>query len=284
MKQLTFKAMMALFLAAAVLSLSSCSKKKLEKATASAEDNNLAESLFSDIFNESSAQNKQADDDLAQTKTGSTFGSLIDTCADVTWTPNADSTYVASVIIDYGTGCVYNGRTREGKILITRDGPWFEAGTNTTITTENFYIDDYKVEGTKTITTTQATIKLTSPFVTASFDVVVQNGIVTCPDGDILTWESSRTHTWTLEQLLPLIIYLRVDGSANGTNRDGVDYTIDITKTLVAKFGCRYIIEGILKITSDDVNKEITIDYGDGTCDGDATITVGNKNAENLAL
>ena len=51
----------ALFLAVCIVNLSSCGKKKLEKATVSAEDNSEAESLFNDLFNQSSAANADAD-------------------------------------------------------------------------------------------------------------------------------------------------------------------------------------------------------------------------------
>jgi len=63
-----------------------------------------------------------------------------------------------------------------------------------------------------------------------------------------------------------------------------VNYAIEITKTLVAKAGCHHLIEGTLEITSDDVNKKITIDYGDGTCDDDATIAIGKKKPKAFLL
>lgn len=272
-------------LIAGMTGIYSCGKKKLEKATTSAEDNDLVESLFTDIFNISSSANHDADDTLGTSKTGSTLTAFTDTCADIkviTDTTNDGQWYAKSIIIDFGsTGCEHNGRIRKGKIIITRDGPWYTVGTSTTITLEKFSIDDYKIIGEKKITTKEAKIQWAWPIVTASFDIVVTDVVVTTPEGGVISWKSTRNHTWTWELSG---IYLKVTGSASGTNRNEVDFIITITKTLVAKALCPYIIEGTLKITSDDVKKDIVIDYGDGTCDDKATITIGNKKSKDFTL
>ncbi len=177
MKTKTLSKIAIFLLIPGIMSISSCGKKKLENSTTTAQDNATSEALYDDIYNNASSANSDYDDTVTS-KTGSAFKAFTDPCAVITYiadTTNSGQWYVKSLTIDYGTGCVWKGRTRKGKIHITRNGKWFTVGTSTIITLENFSIDGYAVEGTNTITPKTATPLqfVTSPWVTASFDVVV---------------------------------------------------------------------------------------------------------------
>ena len=285
MKRKTLKNITIFLLIAGMTGFYSCGKKKLNNATTSAEDNDIAESLFNEVFN--AASNESGKREEGSLKTGS-IAELLDTaaCANVQlfWSTNTPS-YLEKIIIDYGTACTYNGRTFEGTLTITKTGRWYEVNTVTTITLGNdFYIDGYKVEGQKTATTTALDWGPSLGIILrAVFDISVINAKITTPDGKVMTWTSERTHTWTIETTTPFL-FLRVDGSANGTNRDGVSYELTIIETLLWKAGCLHVVDGVLEITSDDVNKKITIDYGDGTCDSKATIAIGKKKSKEFVL
>ena len=56
--------------------------------------------------------------------------------------------------VDYGTSnCDCNdGKTRRGKIITTYTGAYLAPGTVITHTTDNYYVNDIKIEGTKTVT------------------------------------------------------------------------------------------------------------------------------------
>jgi hypothetical protein len=60
------------------------------------------------------------------------------------------------VTIDYGEGCtvIINGEeyTRKGMIKITVTERWFIEGASRTTTFIDFYMNDVKVEGTRTLT------------------------------------------------------------------------------------------------------------------------------------
>ena len=67
-------------------------------------------------------------------------------------------------------------------------------------------------------------------------------------------------------------------GSASGVNKEGLNYTVTITKAIVWKRGCLPLkrimipVEGI-KVKEFENGTSIAIDYGDGTCDNIVTIT-----------
>jgi hypothetical protein len=76
-------------------------------------------------------------------------------------------------------------------------------------------------------------------------------------------------------------VYL-ITGSANGTSAGGTSYTAVIGQALRKELSCRHIVSGIISITPGDKPTR-TINYGDGTCDDKATVTI-NGNVFNITL
>lgn len=70
-----------------------------------------------------------------------------------------------------------------------------------------------------------------------------------------------------------------IHGTANGTNIWGEDYTMTVTTPLRIQAGCRWITAGILVLESN--GNVMTVDYGDGSCDGLVTVTI-NGNLYNI--
>ncbi len=178
-----------------------------------------------------------------------------------------------TIIIDFGEGCVgINGRERKGKILISYTDRRFVSGAVHTMTFENFYVDGNLIEGTRTRTNISAS---TDDYL--RFSIVLENGKVTWEDGTYATreanWETSRIRTPN-----PINDERIRTGSASGIDREGLIYTVNITKPIVWKRSClatdRIMIpvEGI-KVKAFEDGNSITIDYGDGTCDNLVTIT-----------
>ncbi len=71
-----------------------------------------------------------------------------------------------------------------------------------------------------------------------------------------------------------------LDGSASGTNRNQKSYTMNILETLVFKRACVistgiYMpVSGKKKFTSD--KREMFVDYGNGECDSQVNVQIGN--------
>lgn len=294
----------ALVLISGILVMGSCRKAKLNKETTSSEDDAIAESLFDDVFKVVDESAK--DDDVNLGKTGIprdyTFGA---NCATITLAPPNDtaqpSNYVFPVelTVDFGpVNCQGNdGRNRRGKVIATfTGGRYRDEGTSISIKTENYFVDEYQVIGTKTVTN-----KGRNNAGNLEYSIEVDGKVIT-PDEDEITWVSSRVREWiegenttfftidpeTGEWMLfegILDDVYSITGSGHGTNRFGRSYTVTITKALRVQF-CGWIPEvtvGIVELQPDEL-KLRSVDFGDGTCDNEATVTIGKKRSYRIKL
>lgn len=249
--------------------LTSCNRAN--RATDVSEDNDKADLIFSEVFNSTNKYVPETEDEaLNEAGANKSQGlSYLDSCATVTWSLSDDSTYLDTIVIDYGenTTCESNGRVKRGKLNIYMNGRFREQGNSYTVIPENFYVDDHKVEGSKTITN----LGLVTGTLNWQYSVNVEEGVITTPDNEIIQWESSRTHTWKILQG-----QMTIEGTANGVARNGTSYNLAITDPLVIEVGCRWITEGTLELTPDGLDTR-SIDYGNGDCDNDATVSINNR-------
>jgi len=192
----------------------------------------------------------------------------------VTVTPDETSTVQTPkgvLTIDFGaTGCTdLRGNVRKGKLIITYNGRRFTPGATVTTTTENYYINDIKLEGTRTLTNVQS-----STSDAPKFNVVLTNGKATFADGTFATRSSDITREW-IRAANPVDdqLVIKTGSSASGTSRTGQTYEMDVVEDLVYKRLCGFAVDGIKTLVIDQ-NKQISIDYGDGTCDRTITVTV----------
>lgn len=179
---------------------------------------------------------------------------------------------VKTVTIDYGTtNCECNdGKTRRGKVITTLTGPYFAVGTVKTHTTVDYYVNDNKIDGTKTVTN-MGLNSLGQPY----FNVAV-NGTVTLSTGEIIAYTATRVRTMTAGYSTPLIHLdneFDITGSASATISNGSGYTSVITNPLHKKIGCGKFVSGTINFTP--TNKPVrVIDYGNGACDETFTVTI----------
>ncbi|MEQ9404429.1 MAG: hypothetical protein RIM99_12625 [Cyclobacteriaceae bacterium] len=179
------------------------------------------------------------------------------------------------ITIDFGDGCEDgNGRIRKGKIIIEYNERKLVPGAYRIVTLEDFFIDEVQVEGKRTITNTSSDIN-DNP----TFTITLDGGRLTFEDETTATRDATRIRKWVRANN-PLQDEARVDGTASGTRRDGVNYTIEILEELVYKRACRagriFIpVSGIKQITWGD--NVAVINYGDGDCDNVVTITLNGE-------
>lgn len=191
-------------------------------------------------------------------------------CATVTL--DGDKT-AGTITIDFGDGCEGpNGRVRRGIIKIVYEGarrflPGFTAAT----TFEDFSIDGVQIEGTRTVTNTAESTD-ESP----KFNITLVGGKLTWPDGTMATREVNKTREW-VRAAVPANDSLIVNGTANGITRSGNSYNVVNTDIVFRRF-CRWPVSGTKVITTDA--RVITIDFGDGTCDRRATVTVDGQSED----
>ncbi len=180
-----------------------------------------------------------------------------------------------SLTIDFGESNCYDdyGIGRRGKIHVTITGLYQSAGTQIITELEDYHVIDHHLQGTRTVT------NLGADPVTGNlkYSVVEENVTLTAPDGSWTSfWESSRTREWTEGQgtwWWWLDDVYEITGDAEGITRTGIPYTINISDPLVVKVGCPWVVQGTLDLYPDGY-PTFTLDYGNGNCDDNATVTV----------
>ena len=100
---------------------------------------------------------------------------------------------------------------------------------------------------------------------------------------------SDLSHTRVWNRTIPASaddnLVIKQGGTASGTNRNGKAYSTQLITDIVFKFGCNQGTKKILLPVSGTKvitvgEKTITIDFGNGTCDDKATVTVDGKSTE----
>lgn len=183
------------------------------------------------------------------------------------------------ITIDFGTGKTDpGGVTRKGKMILTYSGLRFVPQSVTELTFDNYFINNVKIDGKRTVTT--AAVDNTA----ITFNVKDAGGKATFADGKIITREAtlvaklvfgtaSSQPAWT------------VSGTVSGTTREGQSYQVVVVpeKVLVYKGEClaqkiTVPAAGVAVLTVAGI--VMTIDYGTGACDNKATLTVGGLTQE----
>jgi len=177
-----------------------------------------------------------------------------------------------SVTVDYGTSnCTCNdGKTRRGKIITTFTGQYIAPGTIITHTPVDYYVNDVKYEGTKTVQN-MGTNANGQPYFNVQID-----GVATMETNEVVNYTSTRVRTWTTGFNTLLNRFddeYDITGTSEATFSSGDGYTGNTTSPIHIKVGCGFPVSGTLDITP--TGKPVRqINYGDGTCDYSFTVTV----------
>ncbi len=136
------------------------------------------------------------------------------------------------------------------------------------ITFVDFTVNDHQVEGVKLIEKTG----------TYQFTITLTDGKITFTDETTYTREFERTRTWVAGFETPYHVWddeFEIEGQAWGVNRREQEYTHTITNPLLVRRNCRWIVQGTIEMAV--ANNLAILDYGDGTCDRLATLTVNGE-------
>lgn len=177
-----------------------------------------------------------------------------------------------SVTVDYGSSnCTCNdGKTRRGKIITTFTGQYIAPGTIITHTPVDYYVNDVKFEGTKTVQN-MGTNANGQPYFNVQID-----GTATLETGEVVDYISTRVRTWTTGFNTLLNRFddeYDITGTCEGSFSSGEGYSGNTTSPIHIKVGCGFPVSGTLDITP--TGKPVRqINYGDGTCDYSFTVTV----------
>lgn len=249
-----------------------------------AEDASTSDNINNDVFKTVDAESRSGDYSSDVGKTGVySWTSVVDTCAVVTLNTNG-GTFPMTLTIDFGAGCtdIY-GVTRKGKIIGVFSGRYTDQGTVVDVSFDGYYVNDHKVEGTKTITNNGRNGSNQLEFtVVDDLDIIKPSG------GGTVQWNSTRLHVWTDGEATPLWICddeYTISGTADGVASDGTEFGVR-TQTgapIVKTVCCPYIQSGtiIYSIQGTDV---ATLDFSTtlvagvtGTCDATGTFTYNGQ-------
>jgi hypothetical protein len=256
-----------------LIGLSSCRKEQLDNDTNAAKYESSVELYFNET------------NDIADqvAKTGSTglrlaeADGLMSDCATITFdtSANASATNPDTIVIDFGTGCVGNdGKTRAGKLIVSKTGPYFSTGTIITITPDGYSVNGNILSGFRRLTNA-GNNEQGQPV----FNVEVSASVTLASNGGVVNWSANRTRTWLEGFNTPGVFaddVFSITGSSNGTKVNGDTWSSVITTALTFKRACRQFVSGTRTVTPSN-RPERLIDYGNGTCDNTATVTINGN-------
>lgn len=255
----------------AVTLLVSCNENEETALEAEAQDSETAqldamEDLYSDDADDIATDLLMNSDLSSGGRVASNDSRLA--CATITRTGDSQA---GTITIDFGTGCTdARGNVRRGQIVVEFSGRWSKPGSFWRLRFVNFSVNDNSVEGTRLVTNVSESEDV------QAFTVELEDGKITFADGSVATRKLHRRREHERDQnniLNRLIIY----GTAQGNHRNGRGYYIEILERLVYDRTCEDVIIPVSgKKLIKHGNREITVDYGDGTCDN--TVTITNKN------
>jgi len=172
--------------------------------------------------------------------------------------------FPVEVTVAFTNWKIGQGPVKNGSIRIVATGPIIIPGTSITLSFQNFTIDGNAVEGNKTLTNVNG----------LTFNLALVGGKITFTDGTTITRASNITLTWTagfVTLLRPWDDEFSISGSGTGTTRKGAAYAWNISKPLILKLSCFWLVEGAITFTHGD--NSFVLDYGNGACDDLATIS-----------
>lgn len=186
----------------------------------------------------------------------------------VVTTTSGDTVIHTITFVDFVNPNSPNGRVKNGVIVIKVLGRPILPVFWRQITFVNFTINNNLIEGVKVIEKTAQ----------YQFTITLTNGKITFEDETFYSRDFNRVRTWINGYDTPQLVWddeFSIEGEAWGVNRRGQQYIHTITSPLLVKRNCRWIVQGIIQFVAGE-NTAI-LDYGDGTCDRLATLTVNGE-------
>lgn len=191
-------------------------------------------------------------------------------CANVSISGTA---FPVTVTVDFGTGCKSaDSITRSGSITYVFSGRLSTPGTTISATFNNYVVNGHKLNGTYTIANT--TTNISSPQLTTT----VTNGNIVFPGDTAYSFSGTKTISVASGSIVNVSnLVFNVTGNYKISSSYGDTLAATITTPLEKKVTCQYIDQGVVSFTYTKNTASVngTLDYGSGTCDDQALVTIG---------
>lgn len=169
--------------------------------------------------------------------------------------------------------CVLNGSDNvNGTLAVT-----YAVGEESAMFTASydaFYVGEIELNGTRSYSVDGNETEGSYSFsVTSDMEV-------TMPDGATIAENGTKTFGFTFGENLETTTFT-IEGNWT-VFHDGNTYAVEVTSVLEGNFGCGYLTSGNM-----DVNKnglEVSVDFGDGSCDDIVTVSYPNGAAEDVSI
>lgn len=169
------------------------------------------------------------------------------------------------LLVNFESNCEgLDGKFRSGSLLINWEGSLEENNFAYTVSFDGYEVDEHGVDGS--ITVSNLTFKENG----FGFNVVVDDGMVSFPDGKQILYEQDFDYDFDFGEIMEL----RITGSTNGTGKEGVTYEASIKEPILVVSGCPHAVSGSFDATFND-RPIVTVNYGDGSCDSQAVASRG---------
>ena len=257
---------------AAVLFFSSCSEEDDAQVT---EETTTAQ-LTAEQSKQSAEADKSADAvfnlmEMAYAEIEEDDGrstSVFSDCVTITISSEGGVTFVT---LDFGFGCeLNNGAVVSGIINLTY-GPVVAGTRNITYVFENFTYNSKEIAGGGTIYRERNNVNGNpQSTVNKALEITFPNGVVASLNGTrVAEWiEGAGSGTWMDNVFL-------ITGDRQIVFSSGFTHDALVTEALRREATCPHFVSGVLELTRN--NGSGTLDFGDGTCDNIAILTVGNQ-------
>ncbi len=216
---------------------------------------------------------------FGQISTSGLKSGVLGTCPSVTATLNAS--FPVAITFDWGTGCTSadDGITRSGKITASVSGMMNMASSVITFTFTDFVSEGNKISGVHKITYMGLNTGNNWPRYAVFTEAKIE-----FPDKKFITYRAEYVRLQSEGSATPLIIaddVWRIEGNSSGITREGVAWTASYPSAVVKKASCKWFSSGSVLVTPQGELPR-TINFGDGTCDNKATLTIGDKTIDIL--
>ncbi len=176
-----------------------------------------------------------------------------------------------TITIDFGTTGFIDSRgdTLKGKIIINISEKLWKSGATKTIKPLDFYVNGNNIKGSKSIVNNGLNAAKNPSMTVSVSDTIVR------VDKSTIIRNSTRTRERIDTNGTPKLFWddkYSITGSTTGVNAKGVAYTVEITSPLIIYNNYPYFVQGTVSTTTQ--TRTAVLDYGDGTKDRKATLTI----------
>jgi hypothetical protein len=192
-------------------------------------------------------------------------------CATVT---ASGSTFPVTVTVDFGSGCTSaDSITRSGSITYVFSGRLRTPGSTISVTFNNYTVNGYQISGSYAIENTSSGGNI-------SLSSTITSGTIVFPTDSSYSFSGTKTTTVALTGIDTTNLLnnqFSITGNYLLSNSSGASLTANVTTPLIRELSCRNIVSGVVSFiyTSGSITVDGTLDYGSGTCDNSAVITIG---------